>query len=429
MRVNIVGAGLAGVEVAYKLLKAGINVRIFEQKPKKFSPVHKLDTFGELVCSNSLKSESLKNAAGILKAEMKLLDSLVLKCAYKSRVPAGKALAVDREKFSECITEEIESFKNVEIVREEVTEIDLSTDEIWVVATGPTTDGRFAEWLSEITGNFLNFFDAVAPIVSGDSINFDICYVADRYGIGTGDYVNCPMNKEEYKQFYEELVNATVIDMEDFDRKLLFERCQPIEEIARTGEKALVYGPLRPVGLVNPHTGEIPYAVIQLRKEDEEGNMYNIVGFQTRLKWPEQKRIIRLIPGLENAEILRYGVMHRNTYIDTPKVLDEFLRHKKYKNIFFAGQITGVEGYVESAASGIYVGINIARILKGKDPVKLPEKTMLGALLRYITTAEKLKPMYANFGLVDIKMKKNEKREKLHEICLSEMNKFLDVLK
>lgn len=429
MRVNIVGAGLAGVEVAYKLLKAGINVRIFEQKPKKFSPVHKLDTFGELVCSNSLKSESLKNAEGILKAEMKLLDSLVLKCAYKSRVPAGKALAVDREKFSECITEEIESFKNVEIVREEVIEIDLSTDEIWVVATGPTTDGRFAEWLSEITGNFLNFFDAVAPIVSGDSINFDICYVADRYGIGTGDYVNCPMTKEEYKQFYEELVNATVIDMEDFDRKLLFERCQPIEEIARTGEKALVYGPLRPVGLVNPHTGEIPYAVIQLRKEDEEGNMYNIVGFQTRLKWPEQKRIIRLIPGLENAEILRYGVMHRNTYIDTPKVLDEFLRHKKYKNIFFAGQITGVEGYVESAASGIYVGINIARILKGKDPVKLPEKTMLGALLRYITTAEKLKPMYANFGLVDIKMKKNEKREKLHEICLSEMNKFLDVLK
>jgi methylenetetrahydrofolate--tRNA-(uracil-5-)-methyltransferase len=237
------------------------------------------------------------------------------------------------------------------------------------------------------------------------------------------------MTKEEYERFYHELVNAEMIEMKDFDRKLLFERCQPIEEIAKSGKKSLLFGPLRPVGLVNPYTGEIPYAVIQLRKEDEEGNMYNIVGFQTRLKWSEQKRIIRLIPGLENAEILRYGVMHRNTYIDTPRVLDEFLRHKKYKNIFFAGQITGVEGYLESAACGIYVGLNISRILSGKEPVKLPPKTMMGALINYITKADELKPMYANFGLINVKMKKNEKREKLHEICINEMKNFLNMLK
>ncbi|ANQ53348.1 tRNA (uracil-5-)-methyltransferase [Thermosipho sp. 1063] len=428
MVVNIVGGGLAGVEVAWKLLKKGIKVRIFEQKPKKFSPVHRSEYFAELVCSNSLKSESLKNAEGILKAEMRLLDSLVLECAYKNRVPAGKALAVDREAFSKCITDAITSFDNVEIIREEVEEIKIN-DEIWVVATGPTTDGIFANWLSNLTGGFLNFFDAVAPIISGESINFDKCFFADRYGQGTKDYVNCPMTKEEYERFYTELVNAQMIEMKDFDRKLLFERCQPIEEIAKSGEKSLIFGPLKPVGLIDPHTGKMPYAVIQLRREDENGNMYNLVGFQTRLKWKEQERVIRLIPGLENAEILRYGVMHRNTYIDSPKVLDEYLRHKKYENLFFAGQIVGVEGYVESAATGIYVGINISRFLEGKAPVKLPKKTMLGALLDYVITAKNLKPMYANFGLVDVKMRKKEKREKLHEFCLEQMRKFVNVLK
>ncbi|ONN27855.1 tRNA (uracil-5-)-methyltransferase [Thermosipho affectus] len=428
MVVNIVGGGLAGVEVAWKLLKKGIKVRIFEQKPKKFSPVHRSEYFAELVCSNSLKSESLKNAEGILKAEMRLLDSLVLECAYKNRVPAGKALAVDREAFSKCITDAITSFDNVEIIREEVEEIKIN-DEIWVVATGPTTDGIFANWLSNLTGGFLNFFDAVAPIISGESINFDKCFFADRYGQGTKDYVNCPMTKEEYERFYTELVNAQMIEMKDFDRKLLFERCQPIEEIAKSGEKSLIFGPLKPVGLIDPHTGKMPYAVIQLRREDENGNMYNLVGFQTRLKWKEQERVIKLIPGLENAEILRYGVMHRNTYIDSPKVLDEYLRHKKYENLFFAGQIVGVEGYVESAATGIYVGINISRFLEGKAPVKLPKKTMLGALLDYVITAKNLKPMYANFGLVDVKMRKKEKREKLHEFCLEQMRKFVNVLK
>ncbi|MBT1248481.1 MULTISPECIES: methylenetetrahydrofolate--tRNA-(uracil(54)-C(5))-methyltransferase (FADH(2)-oxidizing) TrmFO [unclassified Thermosipho (in: thermotogales)] len=428
MVVNIVGGGLAGVEVAWKLLKKGIKVRIFEQKPKKFSPVHRSEYFAELVCSNSLKSESLKNAEGILKAEMRLLDSLVLECAYKNRVPAGKALAVDRKAFSKCITDAITSFDNVEIIREEVEEIKIN-DEIWVVATGPTTDGNFANWLSNLTGGFLNFFDAVAPIISGESINFDKCFFADRYGQGTKDYVNCPMTKEEYERFYTELVNAQMIEMKDFDRKLLFERCQPIEEIAKSGEKSLIFGPLKPVGLIDPHTGKMPYAVIQLRREDESGNMYNLVGFQTRLKWKEQERVIRLIPGLENAEILRYGVMHRNTYIDSPKVLDEYLRHKKYENLFFAGQIVGVEGYVESAATGIYVGINISRFLEGKAPVKLSKKTMLGALLNYVTMAKNLKPMYANFGLVDVKMRKKEKREKLHEFCLEQMRKFVNVLK
>ncbi|MDK2885521.1 MAG: methylenetetrahydrofolate--tRNA-(uracil-5-)-methyltransferase [Thermosipho sp. (in: thermotogales)] len=431
-RVNVIGAGLAGVEVVWKLSQTGIPVRLFEQKPKKFSPVHKSKNFAELVCSNSLKSESIENAEGVLKKEMKLLNSLILDCAEKTRVPAGKALAVEREKFSECVTEKIKSLSNVEIVNEEVKSINLNNDEIWVVATGPTTDGEFANWLSEITDGFLSFFDAVAPIISGESINFDICFPGDRYGKGEGDYINCPMTKEEYERFYNELINAEKIEMKDFDKKLLFERCQPIEEIARSGEKALSFGPLRPVGFVDPRTGKMPYAIVQLRKEDKEGSMYNLVGFQTRLKWKEQERIIRLIPGLENAEILRYGVMHRNTFINSPKILDEYLRHKRYRNLFFAGQIVGVEGYLESAASGIYVGMNIARLLMGKELINFPEKTMIGALIKYVTTAEELKPMYANFGLIKVESKiknKRERRRYIANICIEEMQKFIDMLK
>ncbi|MBO8160941.1 MAG: methylenetetrahydrofolate--tRNA-(uracil(54)-C(5))-methyltransferase (FADH(2)-oxidizing) TrmFO [Thermosipho sp. (in: Bacteria)] len=432
-KVNIVGAGLAGVEVAWKLANAGIHVRIYEQKPKKFSPVHKSEYFAELVCSNSLKSESIENAEGVLKKEMKMLDSIVLNCAEKNRVPAGKALAVEREKFSKCITDLIKSFENVEVINEEVKEIDLETEDIWVIATGPTTDGEFAKWLSEICGGFLNFFDAVAPIISGDSINFDICFVADRYGrMGEGDYVNCPMTKEEYEKFYEALVNSETIEMKDFDKKLLFERCQPVEEIAKSGEKSLAFGPLRPVGFIDPRTGKMPYAVVQLRKEDKDGNMYNIVGFQTRLRWKKQEKIIRLIPGLENAEILRYGVMHRNTYINSPKVLDDYLRHKKYKNLFFAGQIVGVEGYLESAASGIYVGMNLRRIFEGKEMIRFPENSMIGALIEYVTTAESLKPMYANFGLINVKKKikdKKERRKYIANICIEQMQKFVDMLK
>jgi len=391
-------------------------------KKIKKSPVHKSDYFAELVCSNSLKSLDLKNAEGLLKEEMKMFGSIILDCAMENKVPAGKALAVDREKFSRCVTERLLASGLVEVIDEEVTK--PGENGIWVIATGPTTDGVLAEWVKEVSGGLFNFFDAVAPIISADSINMDICYVADRYGIGSGDYINCPMNKEQYDAFWEALVNAEVVEMKDFDRKLLFERCQPIEEIARSGKDAMRYGPLRSVGLPDPKTGKEPYAVVQLRKENVEGTMYNLVGFQTRLKWGEQLRVIRMIPGLENAEILRYGVMHRNSYIDSPRVLDRFLRLKRQPNIFFAGQITGVEGYVESAMTGLYVGLNVARLLEGKEMVEFPKKTMCGALIDYITTAEELKPMYANFGLLGA----GKNREKAAKRALSEMKSFVERL-
>jgi len=420
--VHVVGAGLAGSEVAWQLVKRGHKVIIHEMKKIKKSPVHKSDYFAELVCSNSLKSMDLKNAEGLLKEEMKLFGSIILDCAMENKVPAGKALAVDREKFSRCVTERLLASGLVEVINEEVTK--PGENGIWVIATRPTTDGVLAEWVKEVSGGLFNFFDAVAPIISADSINMDICYVADRYGIGSGDYINCPMNKEQYEAFWEALVNAEVVEMKDFDRKLLFERCQPIEEIARSGKDAMRYGPLRPVGLPDPKTGKEPYAVVQLRKENVEGTMYNLVGFQTRLKWGEQLRVIRMIPGLENAEILRYGVMHRNSYIDSPRVLDRFLRLKRQPNIFFAGQITGVEGYVESAMTGLYVGLNVARLLEGKEMVEFPKKTMCGALIDYITTAEELKPMYANFGLLGA----GKNREKAAERALSEMKSFVERL-
>ncbi len=415
MKVHIVGAGLAGSECAWQLVKRGIPVRIFEKKKIKKSPVYKSDYFAELVCSNSLKSTDLKNAEGLLKAELEVLDSLLIRIAKQTSVPAGKALAVDRELFSQKVTEELLKTGLVEVVETEVTEIPKDND-IWVIATGPTTDDGLFEWISKETGGMLNFFDAVAPIVSFESINMDICYFGDRYGVGRGDYINCPMSKEEYERFWNELVNAEVIEMKDFDRKLLFERCQPIEEIARSGINSLLFGPLRPVGLHNPKTGKEPYAVVQLRKENLAGTMYNLVGFQTRLKWGEQKRIIQLIPGLENAEIFRYGVMHRNTYVNANKSLDKYLRLKHRNNIFMAGQIVGVEGYVESIMAGLYVGINISRILTNKEPVTLPENTMCYGVLNYVLTAEDPKPMYANFGLVNIPKKKKREEFALEAI-------------
>jgi len=418
--VHIIGAGLAGSEAAWQLVSRGHRVVVHEMKKIRKSPVHKSDLFGELVCSNSLKSLDLKNAEGLLKEEMRLLNSLILSCAMENRVPAGKALAVDRDGFSECITEKLLNTGLVDVKDEEV---QRPYDEgIWIIATGPTTDGPLANWISSVTGGMFNFFDAVAPIVSAESIDMNICYVADRYGVGTGDYINCPMEKDEYETFWNALVNAQVIEMEDFDRKLLFERCQPIEEIARSGKDAMRYGPLRPVGLVNPRTGREPYAVVQLRKENIEGSMYNLVGFQTRLKWGEQLRIIRMIPGLHNAEILRYGVMHRNSYIDSPRVLDRFLRLKESPNIFFAGQLTGVEGYVESAMTGLYVGINVSKILEGKAMVEIPKKTMSGALIEYVTSATELKPMYANFGLLNA----GKNREKASEQAINEMKRFIE---
>jgi len=429
--VHVVGAGLAGSEATYQLAIRGIDVVLHEMRPVKMTEVHKTDLFAELVCSNSLKSEDPTNAEGLLKEEMKLLGSLIIDEAYKTRIPAGKALAVDREKFSKSITERIKNLSNVSIIHEEVKKLTPSSDEIWIVATGPATSPSFTSFLKNLLGeNFLYFFDAVAPIVAFETIDLSKVFFGDRFKKESKDYINCPLNKEEYERLWKALVEAKTIEIEDFDKKLLFERCKPIEEIAKSGKDALRFGPLRPTGFIDPKTGKEPYAVVQLRRDNIEGTLYNLVGFQTRLKWGEQKKVIRMIPGLENAEIIRYGVMHRNIYINSPKVLDPFMRLKKDKRIFFAGQITGVEGYVESAASGIYVAYNIYRILKGKEPIKFPRETMLGSLFYYITEGclGDLRPMYANFGLLPKISAKNrfERRKKLSEIAIMSLKKFLE---
>ncbi len=401
-------------------------------RPVGKTPVHKTDLLAELVCSNSLKSVSLSNAEGLLKAEMELLGSVVLECAYSNRIPAGKALAVDREGFSRCVTDRvIES--GVEIVREEVTKLSPSEDEIWIVATGPATSERLVEHLRELfKEDFLFFFDAVSPIVLAESIDMGKAFLGSRYGEGE-DYINCPLNEEEYERFWRDLVEAEVIEMEDFDRDLLFDRCQPIEEIARSGRDALRYGPLRPVGLVDPRTGREPYAVVQLRRDNKEGTLYSLVGFQTRLKWPEQKRILRSIPCLHEAEIVRYGVMHKNVYINTPKVLDAFMRFGE--KLFFAGQITGVEGYVESAMSGIYVAFNVDRYIRGLPMRRFPRETMIGSLIHYISegVVGDLRPMYANFGLLPPLQRrvkdKRERRKAMAERALRALGDFLEEVK
>ncbi len=417
--------------MAYYLSVRGYNVIVHEMRPKKMTEVHKTGLLAELVCSNSFKSMALTNAEGVLKKEMELLGSVTLECAYEYRIPAGKALAVDREKFSKCVTEKIMK-AGVEIVREEVKEINPKDDEIWVISTGPATSKSLAEFLQKLTGfgNFF-FFDAAAPIVTKESINMEKVFIADRYGQGSGDYINCPLNKEEYEKFWKELVNAEVVPVEDFDRKYLFERCKPIEEIARTGKDALRFGPMRPVGLIDPKTGKEPYAVLQLRMDNIEGTLYSLVGFQTRLKWSEQKRVFRMIPCLEKAEFVRYGVVHRNFYFDSPKILDIFLRLRRDHRNFFAGQITGVEGYMESAASGLYVAFNIKRILEGKEPLRFPRSTMIGALVYYITEGVRgeLRPMYANFGIlppIHEKIRsKLEKRKLLGERAVKDLKEFL----
>ncbi|HOK82709.1 MAG TPA: methylenetetrahydrofolate--tRNA-(uracil(54)-C(5))-methyltransferase (FADH(2)-oxidizing) TrmFO [Pseudothermotoga sp.] len=423
MKVHIVGGGLAGSEIAFQLAKLGVEATIHEMRPVKMTPVHKTGLLAELVCSNSLKSVDIHNASGLLKKEMELFDSLTLKAAYSSRVPAGKALAVDRERFSQFITRTIKEY-GVEVVNEEITQIPEDTQDIWIIATGPATSDGLCDWLERIIGQHLYFFDAVAPIISADSIDYSIAFVADRYGVGTEDYLNCPMNSEQYEKFYEALIAADVIPVEDFDRNLLFERCKPIEEIARSGKMSLLFGPLRPVGLVDPRTGKQPYAVVQLRKDTMDGTLYNIVGFQTRLKWNEQRRIVRLIPGLQNAEIVRYGVMHRNIYINSRRVLDPYMRLKINNRLFFSGQITGVEGYLESAASGLYVSLNVHRILNNLCPVVLPKTTVMGALFDYISqgTGTNFQPMYANYGLL-----KNFKqpREEIAQRALEDLNHFL----
>ncbi|OAA31923.1 tRNA (uracil-5-)-methyltransferase [Kosmotoga arenicorallina S304] len=414
MKINIIGGGLAGSEVALGLASKGYEVTLYEMRPKISTGVHKTGNFAELVCSNSLKSEDLSNASGVLKAEAAILGSKLLEIAKKHRVPAGKALAVDREKFSEEVTKLIEGNPNITVIHKEVTELELnSKDTIWVIATGPLSSSKFENWLSTIFGGDLFFFDAVAPIVTSESIDMNFAFEADRYGKGSGDYINCPLNQDEYLAFLKALTEAEVTPIENFSDKLLFERCQPVEEIARTGRDALRFGPMKPVGLTDPKTGKQPYAVVQLRKENLNGSLYNLVGFQTRLKWNEQRRVFRMIPALHSAEFVRYGVMHRNTYLNSPELLKPDLRAKAYDNLFFCGQITGLEGYVEAISSGRFVAMNIERLLKSGDTITLPAETMLGALIEHITISGNtpLNPMYANFGLLP-GVKARGKREK-----------------
>ena len=427
--VNIVGAGLAGTECAYILAKNNIKVNLYEMKPKKMSEAHKSSDFAELVCSNSLKSESITNACGLLKEEMRLLDSLMIKAAYDSKVPAGQALAVDRDLFSSYITKEMKSNENINIIYEEVDEIE-NLEGITVVATGPLTSENLLKSISKKIGDeSLYFFDAAAPIVNAESINYDIAYRMDRYGeVGSGDYLNLPMTTEEYMDFYNELINAKTAERHDFDKLVLFEGCMPIEEMAKRGEKTLVFGPLKPVGLENPANEQKPYAVVQLRAENEAKTIYNLVGFQTSLTFGEQKRIFGMIPGLENAIFERYGVMHKNTYINSSKVLNDKFCLKADDRIYFAGQVSGVEGYVESAASGMMVAYNIISRLRGKE-IDFTEETMLGSLSKYIATENKnFQPMNANFGILKplekrIKDKK-ERYGKLAEIAINNIEEI-----
>lgn len=400
--VTIIGAGLAGSEAAYQLAKRGVNVKLYEMKPHKFTPAHKNTNFAELVCSNSLKAKELTTSSGLLKKEMEMLDSLIIKAAYKHSVSAGGALAVDRDKFSEYITETLKSFNNIEIINEEVTKI--PENEVVIIATGPlSSDEIIKDLQSKINSEYLYFFDASSPIVTAESINMDIAFVGDRYGKGNGDYINCPMNKEEYLKFYNELINAESVKLHEFENKKVFEGCMPVEVMAKRGEDSIRFGPLKPVGLANPHKDEKPYAVVQLRKEDNENRLYNLVGFQTNLTYPEQKRVFSMIPGLEKANFVRYGVMHRNSYINAPTLLTNTFQLKSDKNIFVAGQLSGVEGYLESTFSGLIAAINVYQMINNKKPFILSPKTMFGAIINYITNASPngFQPMNSNYGIIE----------------------------
>jgi methylenetetrahydrofolate--tRNA-(uracil-5-)-methyltransferase len=398
--LTVIGGGLAGCEAAWQAAQRGVPVRLYEMRPVRPTPAHKTDRLAELVCSNSLRGAELDQAAGLLKEEMRRLGSLILQAADAHRLPAGTALAVDREGFAAAVTRAIAEHPLIELVREEVTAI--PDEGPVVIATGPLTSDALAEAIRRFTGEeYLSFFDAASPIVSADSIDMSKVFRASRYGRGE-DYLNCPMTEEEYEAFWQALVKAEVAERHDFEREMVFEGCLPIEEMARRGRDTLRFGPLRPVGLVDPRTGRQPYAVVQLRQDNAAGTLYNLVGFQTGLKWGEQRRVFRLIPGLERAEFERYGVIHRNTFIKSPRILLPTLQTRRRPDLFFAGQITGVEGYVESAATGIVAGINASRLLQGLEPVVFPPETAVGALCRYITHADPdhFQPMNIAFGLL-----------------------------
>lgn len=414
--VTVLGAGLAGSECAWQLAKRGIRVRLWEMKPEKMSPAHHSPYFGELVCSNSLRSDELTNAVGLLKAEMRTMDSLIMASADANKVAAGGALAVDREGFARQITETLEQHPNVEIIRQEA--LDIPDGEV-VIATGPLSSDAIAEKIAALCPDSdLHFYDAVAPIVTLDSVDMDSAFFASRYDKGTADYVNCPMDKEEYLAFVKELVSAREAPVHGFDDGGVFEGCMPVEVMARRGVDTLRYGPMKPVGLIDPRTGRENYAVVQLRRDNADGTIYNIVGFQTHLTWGEQKRVFSMIPALKNAEFVRYGVMHRNTYLNSPKLLDRYYRLRSEPRISFAGQMTGVEGYVESAASGMLVGIETAARVLGCEPVDFPQETAIGALGLYISggSVGDFQPMNINFGIIKpleyrVKGKRNKNAE------------------
>lgn len=448
--IIVIGGGLAGCEAAYQIAKRGIKVKLYEMKPKKFTEAHNNKNLAEIVCSNSLKSNLHTNACGLLKEELRYLDSLLIKIADETQVPAGQALAVDRESFAERVTEEIRNNPLIEIINEEVTNIDeMCKDGIVIIATGPLTSEGMANEISKITGqDKLYFYDAAAPIITKESIDFNIAFYGNRYEQEKGkeesiedwqkrlksqdaSYINLPMNQEEYENFCEELINAEVVTLHEFEKREIFEGCMPVEVMAQRGVDTLRFGPLKPVGFDDPRTGKRPYAIVQLRQDDKDGIIYNIVGFQTNLKFGEQKRVFSLIPGLENAEFVKYGVMHRNTYINSTKLLDNTYNLKTNHNIYFAGQITGVEGYVESISSGMVAALNACKQFNSEEKILFPETTMIGALVKYISTEnEKFQPMNANFGIVpELNEKIRDKKlkyEKLADIAIEDLKKYLE---
>ncbi|MEN8699449.1 FADH(2)-oxidizing methylenetetrahydrofolate--tRNA-(uracil(54)-C(5))-methyltransferase TrmFO [Bacillus infantis] len=415
--INVIGAGLAGSEAAWQIAKRGIKVNLYEMRPVKQTPAHHTDKFAELVCSNSLRANNLTNAVGVLKEEMRMLDSVIIQSADACAVPAGGALAVDRHEFAGRVTEQVRNHPNVTVMNEEVTEI---PEGITVIATGPLTSESLSKQLKELTGeDHLYFYDAAAPIIEKDSINMEKAYLKSRYDKGEAAYINCPMTEEEFETFYNALISAETVPLKEFEKEIFFEGCMPIEVMANRGKKTMLFGPMKPVGLEDPRTGKRPYAVVQLRQDDAAGTLYNIVGFQTHLKWGPQKEVLRLIPGLEEAEIVRYGVMHRNTFINSPKVLEATYQFRNREGLFFAGQMTGVEGYVESAASGLIAGINAARLAEGKELLEFPHETAIGSMARYITTtnSKNFQPMNANFGLfpeLPVKIKGKQERNEQH---------------
>ncbi|MEG0519642.1 MAG: methylenetetrahydrofolate--tRNA-(uracil(54)-C(5))-methyltransferase (FADH(2)-oxidizing) TrmFO [Erysipelotrichaceae bacterium] len=428
-KVNVVGAGLAGCEACWQLVNRGIQVRLYEMRPKKMTPAHKSGEFGELVCSNSLRSNALNNAVGVLKEEMRRLNSLIIKIADETCVPAGSALAVDRDTFSKRISETIKQHPLVEVINDEVTTI---LDGPTIIASGPLTSDALSNAIKEyLKEDTFYFYDAAAPIIEKDSIDFKVAYFKSRYDKGEASYINCPMNQEQFHHFYEELIHAKTADLHEFEDEKYFEGCMPFEEMARRGEQTLLFGPMKPVGLETPD-GKRPYAVVQLRQDNAIGSLYNIVGFQTHLTWGEQKRILSLIPGLENVSIVRYGVMHRNTFLCAPKVLRSTYQSVQRDDLFFAGQMCGVEGYVESSASGLLAGLNMARYLEGKECLSLPNTCVIGSMAYYITHAnpKHFQPMNANFGIMECleKVKKKERKEAMAKQAIQVIQEYKEIL-